>query len=163
MSKKEFTRREVEGAMRKLGVDPRDLHAERRCGTDGKCWPTTRAFPDGADYFGRAMQTELEHGRAGRDAGTDVTHDDAVKTAQIAAAHIRGVEAGEDPVDRKPFPSYYDALWAMEADHRRRANKMEKAGKDRARCPCKTTTTTRRPSRRRTKTTTAGRSTAKCS
>jgi hypothetical protein len=70
------------------------------------------SIPDGVEYFRKALQTELEHGRV--NPVTNVTDDDLSLTAQIVTAHLLGVEHDEDPSKWKFFPSYYDALWYME-------------------------------------------------
>ena len=87
--------------MRRVGIDPRWL---------GRTDPVR--------YFRRAMRTELEHGRVNR--RTDVTHDGALKTAQIVAAHLLGVEHGRPRAKWVPFKTYYDHLWAMERANERR-------------------------------------------
>lgn len=70
---------------------------------------------DPIEYFRKAMETELEHGTVGP--LTDVTGDDPLKTAKIAAAHLKGVEYGKK--EFKEFPDYYDWLWYMESLHER--------------------------------------------
>lgn len=54
------------------------------------------------EQFRRGLEVELEHGTAAGDA--DVTHDDPIKTAKIALAHLREI------------PDYYTRLDAMEAE-----------------------------------------------
>jgi len=54
------------------------------------------------DQFIRGMNIELEHGS--RDAETNVTDNDPVKTGKIALAHL------------KEFPDYYDRLKKLEKE-----------------------------------------------
>lgn len=56
----------------------------------------------GIEQFRQGLEVELEHGR--RDAGTNVTDDDARLTGKIAWAHL------------KEFPDYYTRLGKLEAE-----------------------------------------------
>jgi hypothetical protein len=56
------------------------------------------------EQFRMGLQVELEHGT--RDPDTDVTHDDPVKTAKIALAHLR------------ERPDYYSRLATIEGHGR---------------------------------------------
>ena len=80
-SKKEFNQEEAEKIGEQLGIkwDKFDI-----------------------DQFIRGMNIELEHGS--RDAETNVTDNDPVKTGKIALAHL------------KEFPDYYDRLKKLEKE-----------------------------------------------
>jgi APA family basic amino acid/polyamine antiporter len=62
------------------------------------------AEPWSAEDLRAGMEVELEHGRT--DPDTDVTHDDLLRTAKIALAHLNEI------------PDYYPRLAAMEAEGR---------------------------------------------
>ena len=103
-----------------LGIDKSDLSGPARSAGYFLDFDTFRTLEDGEEYFARAMQVELEHGRAAGTVGADVTRDDPVLTAQIVKAHLWGVEAGKPSSSRKPtFPAYYDFLLWMEKCHER--------------------------------------------
>lgn len=113
-----FDRKTVEEVMKAVGVTPQFLSRETRFGCPAKVmdFPTFDTIPDGVSYFAEAMNTELEHGKAGNEEQTNVTDDIPLATAMIAAAHVKGVEyEGHRPY--KPFPTYYDFLWWMEGVH----------------------------------------------
>jgi hypothetical protein len=77
-----------------------------------------RSVSDPYAYFIKAFQTELEHGRVNPQ--TNVTSDDKNKTAKIVAAHLLGVESDENPSAWRPFPAYYDFLWDLEKNGRKK-------------------------------------------
>lgn len=117
-----FSRETVIDCMQKTGIsrlfnyisgEGRMLHKTKMVDFDTF---ETLKYPEW--YFAEAMNTELEHGMAGADDNTNVTGDDALKTAQIAAAHIKGVEYGKQK-PFKPFYDYYDWLWFVENLHER--------------------------------------------
>lgn len=83
---------------------------------------TYDSLSDPVNYFAEAMTIELEHGKVGTQAGVNVTNDDVDATARIAAAHILGVEYGDDDEGgtqnaKRPFGDYYDFLIWMEYMH----------------------------------------------
>ena len=82
---------------------------------------TFSTLSDPIDYFAEAMNTELEHGKAGNDVLTNITDDDALATAKIVTAHILGVERSSDSTIH--FPDYYDWLWWMEGLHSKAVNR----------------------------------------
>ncbi len=102
----------MESVMKVLGVRKTWLRGANRRITSAKRFETMNTLSDPIEYFAKACQTELEHGSA--NGSTDVTHDDFMKTCQIVAAHIRGVEHGKSSGMWRRFPSYYDWLWYME-------------------------------------------------
>lgn len=112
-----FTRQQAAEAAAALKVDLASLSGARRKTDAGRVmhYDTMDTLSDPLDYWAEAMSTELEHGKAGSAYGTNVTDDDPLSTARIAAAHLFGVEyGGAKPT---PFPTYYDALWWMEGTH----------------------------------------------
>ena len=114
-----FTESTVIDMMIATGVEPAGLTGFNRRHYKGRTldFDTFDSHADPVKYFAEAMKTELEHGTAGTASGTNVTGDDALATAKIAAAHLKGVEYGKDPSEFKPFPDYYDWLWWMEKLH----------------------------------------------
>lgn len=118
-----FDKHTVIAEMIKTKIDASRITGYNRLNYKGRTviFETFDALRDPVAYFAEAMNTEMEHGRAGQAEGTNVTDDDAFKTAQIAAAHLKGVEAG--PLGKKKvfeyFPDYYDWLWWMESLHER--------------------------------------------
>lgn len=113
-----FDRRTVEDVMKAVNMDPKFLSRETRFNCPAKVmdFPTFDMIPDGVAYFAEAMNTELEHGKAGNEVQTNVTDDVPLATAMIAAAHVKGVEyEGNRPY--RPFSTYYDFLWWMEGTH----------------------------------------------
>ena len=107
------SRRRLMSLRRSVGLDATSLVGSNRIGTSTRrfasmCGPLS----DPIEYFRKCMSIELEHGTA--NPRTDVTHDNLHKTAKIVAAHILGVEHGEDPRNWTFFPSYYDWLMHME-------------------------------------------------
>lgn len=120
-----FDRKTVEEIMKAVDVSPETLSGEARFNHPAKImdFPTFDIIPDGVEYFAEAMNTELEHGKAGTKEQTNVTDDIPLATAMIAAAHIKGVEyEGRQPY--RPFPTYYDFLWWMEGVHDMALDKM---------------------------------------
>jgi hypothetical protein len=109
-------RRTARRLMRKMGVEGTWLRGPVRARSSSQRFPSMKSLSNPADYFARAMETELEHG--GINPRTDVTHDGRLCTAKIVAAHLFGVEANEAPDHWRAFPAYYDWLWFME-DHGR--------------------------------------------
>lgn len=115
-----FTKSVVIDCMVRTSIVAAEITGYNRTNYRGRTldFGTFATLSDPVDYFAAAMNTELEHGTAGDAEGTDVTGDDPMKTAMIAAAHIKGVErGGKRPY--KPFPDYYDWLWWMEKLHER--------------------------------------------
>lgn len=110
-----FPRSVVEDCIKKLNVPVNKLTGDYRSHYPASTvhFTTFETVSDPVQYFERAMETELEHGKAGKT--TDVTNDDPLATAKIAAAHILGVEHGQR--DFILFVDYYDWLWFMEGLH----------------------------------------------
>jgi len=100
-----------------LGLSAVSLRGRNRARTCRKRFPTFRTLADPYDYFIKAYQIELEHGRVGGRL-TNVTDNSEMSTAMIAAAHLKGVEYGEDSSQWKPFAAYYDWLIYMEKQPR---------------------------------------------
>lgn len=113
-----FDRNQVAGLMLALGVDAEAISGHMRSTYPARVldFDTFETLADPVDYFMEAMRLELEHGTAGGPA-TNVSNDDVAITARIAAAHLMGVEHGEDPADFRPFPTYYDWLLWVERLH----------------------------------------------
>lgn len=112
-----FDRDTVEAAMGMLGIERGSLtgRARRAHYANVLDFETFDTLSDPVEYFDKAMTIELEHGKAARSVGANVTNDDALATARIAKAHLSGVEYGKPDTD--PFPSYYDFLIWMEYLH----------------------------------------------
>lgn len=113
-----FDHKTVVEIMKAVNVDPQSLSRDARSNCPAKVmdFPTFNSIPDGISYFAEAMNTELEHGKAGDSEQTNITDDVPLATAMIAAAHVKGVEyEGDKPY--KPFSTYYDFLWWMEGLH----------------------------------------------
>lgn len=111
-----FDRARVRRLMRKFGLTGPWLHGDNRARQSTVRFETMRTLRSPVDYFSKAMDIELEHGSV--NPATDVTHDSALHTARIAAAHLLGVEADEPPEKWRPFAAYYDALIHMEKNIR---------------------------------------------
>ena len=111
-----FSKETVEACVGQLQVDITTLNGRARehHSSPRLKFSTTQLQKDALHYFAEAMNTELEHGIAGP--STNITDDDALKTAQIVVAHLNGVEFGRLTAPL-PFPTYYDCLWWMEKLH----------------------------------------------
>ena len=112
-----FNKTTVINEMMKTKIDPATLTGYNRLNNKGRTliFDTFQTLQDPVAYFAEAMNTELEHGRAC--SLTNVTDDDSFKTAQIAAAHLKGVEKGK--ATQIPYVDYYDWLWFTEILHER--------------------------------------------
>jgi hypothetical protein len=107
-----FTRNQVIKLMKLFHLSPFQLSGNNRKTHSKIFFETMNTISDGIDYFIKALETELEHGRVNH--RTNVTDNDPVSTAQIVVAHLLGVEYNEPSSQWKFFPSYYDALWYIE-------------------------------------------------
>lgn len=115
-----FPKSVVVDCMMKTNIIAAELTGYNRMNYKGRTllFDTFHTLSDPVDYFAEAMNIELEHGTSGDVEGTNVTDDDPLSTARIAAAHIKGVErGGRRPY--VPFPDYYDWLIWMEKLHGR--------------------------------------------
>lgn len=97
---------------RALKINPKLYTSENRFATSSGFLETMETVPDPIDYLRLAYRTELEHGSTC--SSTDVTHNRIVDTFKIVKAHLIGVEYGEPRQKWRPFPGYYDFIWAME-------------------------------------------------
>lgn len=114
-----FSRDQVVMMIDQLSVGAEAISGPKRQEARGSVlmFETFDTLADPVEYFAEAMNTELEHGRAGMSVGTNVTDDDPLLTAQIVRAHLEGVE-GDDRPPFTLFPQYYDWLWFVENLHR---------------------------------------------
>lgn len=121
-----FPRDQVAAIMGQLGVDPSNFDGPKRAKNYFLYFDTFDTLSDGLEYLAEAMTIELEHGRIAAKVGSNVTDDDPLKTAQIAVAHVSGVEYGEDSY--VPFLQYYDMTIWNEAMHSAWCKKQEMSG-----------------------------------
>lgn len=116
-----FKRGQVSKIVEGMGLDVAALEGSARAEGYFIDFETFVTVRDPLDYFAKAMETELEHGRAAAAVGANVTDDDPMQTAQIVLSHLCGIEFGrENPRSVKmcpKFPQYYDFLWWMERTH----------------------------------------------
>ena len=119
-----FDKKTVIDCMMSTKMVAGDLTGHNRLNSKGKTleFDTFSALADPVDYFAEAMSIELEHGSAGAEEGKDITGDCPLRTAQIAAAHLKGVERGK-PRPYVPFVDYYDWLMWMERLHEAAMNR----------------------------------------
>ena len=105
--------------MTELKVDAAELTGYNRKNDLGNTvlFDTFDTLSDPVSYFAKAMDTEMEHGKAGKAVDTNVTDDDARATAMIVVAHLKGVEHSRRPSEFITFGAYYDWLWWVEKLH----------------------------------------------
>jgi hypothetical protein len=94
----------------RFGIDPALLTGAARRRSYKHSLPTMSSTPDPFKYFEMAMRVELEHGVL--NPLTNVTNNEMLATAKIAAAHLLGVEHGQTPREWKMNSAYYDVLVA---------------------------------------------------
>lgn len=112
-----ISRKKAASLMKALHILPSSHTGVRRAKSTKRVFETFETLADPYDYFIKAFNMELEHGRA--NSATDVTGDKAIETAKIVAAHLRGVEADEPRRKWKRFPAYYDWLIWIENNGRK--------------------------------------------
>jgi len=98
--------------MKRMGLQPSTISGQARKNHSRRHLKTMDTISDPAEYFVRALITELEHGKVNK--YTNITNDDLDATAKIVTAHLNGVEYKERPMGWKWFPAYFDYLWDME-------------------------------------------------
>jgi hypothetical protein len=103
-----LSNRQATDLLEYFGIDPLTLTGQARLRAHGTILPTMVSESDPLRYFELAMRTELEHGSV--NPLTNVTNDDMFATAQIAAAHLLGIEFDDKLQPPKPSPAYYDVL-----------------------------------------------------